>query len=412
MRDNWRRRFLNALALSIAMMAITRQIGTVSLLPGKIVLHTGSVTRIPVSMAVSACVDAPGNAILNLERQTSDGSLKLTAGEAGQTRMTFKLLGLFPVASMDISVENQRRLIPGGQSIGVALRSSGVVVVGASDIGNSPSPARLAGLKPGDIIAQVNGQSITSAAQLPALIGAETACLKVFRNQETLKIDVEPQMDHRDGIYRLGIWVRDSTAGVGTLTFYDPANQNFGALGHAITDVDTGIVMPVGKGALYENSVVAVTPGQKGRPGELTGDFFLTNHAIGQVSANSECGIFGQTFQPLENSLYPDGLPAATRSEVHPGSATLLTTLADGQLGQYDCEIVRINPYTAENTRSMVVRITDPALLNKTGGIVQGMSGSPIVQDGKLVGAVTHVLVNDPTTGYGIFIENMLEAAG
>jgi len=176
--------------------------------------------------------------------------------------------------------------------------------------------------------------------------------------------------------------------------------------------VDTGVVMPVGEGAVYENAVVDITPGLQGAPGELTGDFFVTGRDFGNVTVNSDAGIFGKSRRYVENSLYPEGLPVAAPGEVQEGPATLITTLSDGRLHEYGCEILRINPRPDENTRSMVIRITDPALIEKTGGIVQGMSGSPIIQDGKLVGAVTHVLVNDPTRGYGIFIENMLEAAG
>lgn len=412
MRENWRRRLSCTLALSLGMMAVTSQIGTVSLLPERMILRSGSVTDIPVSMAVSAGVDTPGHVITAIERRGDDGSLRLTAGEAGETSVTFKLLGMLPVASMDISVQDERRLIPGGQSVGVAINADGVVVIGASDLGNTPSPARLAGLRAGDVIATVNGQAVECAEQFPSLVGGEKARIRVVRDGEAMDFDIEPALDSRDGAYRLGVWVRDSTAGVGTLTYYDPQSGGFGALGHAITDVDTGILMPVGEGAIYENRVVDVTPGLEGSPGELTGDFFLTGHAVGEVDVNSECGIFGSADEKFENSLYPDGLPTAVRNEVQPGPATLLTTLSDGVLREYECEIERINPYSSGNTRSMVIRITDEELVAKTGGIVQGMSGSPIIQNGKLVGAVTHVLVNDPTRGYGIFIENMLDAAG
>ena len=412
MRENRRKQLVCTLALSLGMMAVTSQIGTVSLLPERMILHAGSVAEIPVSMAVSAGVDMPGNVIAGIERQGTDGSLRLTAGEAGETCVTFRLLGLLPVASMDVSVQESRRLIPGGQSVGVAINTDGLLVVGASDLGNTPSPARVAGLRPGDVITRVNGQPVGSAEQFSKMIGKDPAELELKRDGETLNVGIVPAVDSRDGEYRVGVWVRDSTAGVGTLTFYDPENGDFGALGHAITDVDTGILMPVGEGAIYENDVVDITPGLEGAPGELTGDFFLTDRAVGEVYVNSECGIFGSSAREFENALYPDGLPAAVRSEVREGPASLLTTLSDGVLREYDCEILRINSQSAGSTRSMVIRITDEELIEQTGGIVQGMSGSPIIQDGKLIGAVTHVLVNDPTKGYGIFIENMLDAAG
>jgi len=412
MRENTRRRLAYTLALSVGMMAMTSQIGAVNLLPERMVLHTGSVTEIPVSMAVSAGVDTPGKVIAGIERRGSGGNLELTAGEEGESRVTFRLLGLVPLASMDVSVREPRTLMPGGHSVGVAINTGGLVVVGSSDLGNTPSPARVAGLKTGDVITKVNGKAVRSAECFSNMITEGAARLDILRDGETMSLDIVPVRDSRDGAYKVGVWVRDSTAGVGTLTFYDPENNAFGALGHPITDVDTGIVMPVGEGAIYENAVVDITPGLEGAPGELTGDFFLTDHAIGQVNVNSECGVFGFSDQAFINDIYPEGLPVAVRSEVEEGDATILTTLSDGVLREYDCEITRINPPSVSDTRSMVIRITDEELIKQTGGIVQGMSGSPIIQDGKIVGAVTHVLVNDPTRGYGIFIENMLEAAG
>ena len=225
-------------------------------------------------------------------------------------------------------------------------------------------------------------------------------------------VSVEPALDPADGAYRLGAWVRDSTAGIGTLSFYDPESGAFGALGHAITDVDTGIVLPVGYGGIYESSVVDISKGKSGEPGELLGQFFDAETQLGEVTSNTDYGIFGTMNEEVANPLYPDGLPVGTRADVHTGPAQLLTTLADGEVRAYDCEIVKLNDQSAPATRSMVIKVTDEELLQATGGIVQGMSGSPIVQDGKLVGAITHVFINDPTQGYGVYIEWMLDAAG
>ena len=209
------------------------------------------------------------------------------------------------------------------------------------------------------------------------------------------------------------MWVRDSTAGVGTLTYYDPESGGYGALGHAITDVDTGVMFPVGEGAVYKNKVVSISRGQKGTPGELTGEFFENAVELGSIEKNTPFGVFGSAdAEMIGDAHYPEGLPVAGRGEVRTGSAQILSTVDGFGVKAYDCEIEKVYSQSSPEARSMVIRITDPELLGKTGGIVQGMSGSPIVQDGKLVGAVTHVLVNDPTRGYGIFIENMLEAAG
>jgi len=236
--------------------------------------------------------------------------------------------------------------------------------------------------------------------------------LLVERAGERAEVEIMPAIDPRDKVYRLGIWVRDSTAGIGTLTFYDPDTGFFGALGHAITDVDTGIVLPVGYGGIYQSSVVDVNKGKRGEPGELLGQFFDADTQIGEIEKNTDFGVFGTTDLPLENALYPAGLPIGTRADIHIGEAEILTTLVDGEIHAYDCEILKLNDQDTANTRSMVLQITDPELLESTGGIVQGMSGSPIIQDGRIVGAVTHVFVNDPTQGYGVYIEWMLGASG
>jgi len=297
--------------------------------------------------------------------------------------------------------------------VGVAMTTGGVVVVGNSDLGRTPSPARLAGLKSGDVIQRVNGAPISGARELSASLAAGgTARLRVIRDGEAMECDVLPVRDERDGQYRLGAWVRDSTAGVGTLTFYDPSSGAFGALGHAITDIDTGVLMPVGEGELFANRVVDVKPSREGAPGELSGDFLGSRCGLGRVTANCEFGVFGRAETPLGNPLYPDGLPAASRSQIHTGAATLLTTLEGEAVREYACEIVRLSDAARPGARAMVVRITDPALLERAGGIVQGMSGSPLLQDGRIIGAVTHVMVNDPSMGYGICIESMLAAAG
>ncbi len=414
MGDRFRRRLSGALAAAMAMLMLSPQLGALSRLPDEMVLDAGTVTVIPVSAALRADASGDEGAIAGVETRTDAGgsSLALTAGDSGEGRLTFRLLGLLPLRTVKLSVQPQRRLVPGGQSVGVAMTTGGVVVVGNSDLGKTPSPARLAGLKSGDVIQCVNGTDVSGAAQLSACLdGGGTARLRVLRGGNVMECEVTPAVDERDGRYRLGAWVRDSTAGVGTLTFYDPRSGAFGALGHAITDIDTGVMMPVGEGEIYANRVVDVTPSRDGAPGELTGDFLGETEALGSVNRNCEYGIFGRAAEPLENSLYPEGLPAATRRQIHTGPATLLTTVDGGGVGEYDCEIVRLSDAAQPAARAMVVRVTDPALLERTGGIVQGMSGSPLIQDGRIIGAVTHVMVNDPAMGYGICIESMLGEA-
>ncbi len=405
MGDRIRRRLGALLAAATAALMLSPQLGALQRLPDEVVLGAGTAWELPVSSAVK--VAATNGAEIDAD---SAGGLTLRAGDAGEGELTFSLLGLLPIRTVKLSVQPRRVLVPGGQSVGVALRTGGVVVVGNSDLGRTPSPARLAGLKSGDVIRSVDGARVTGAQQLSASIAdGEVARLEVLRNGSVVECDVAPVRDERDGQYRLGAWVRDSTAGVGTLTYYDPENGGFGALGHAITDVDTGVVMPVGEGGLYNNRVVAVKPSREGAPGELTGDFLGETEALGRVMGNTESGIFGTADAPIENALYPEGLPVADRAQIHTGAASLITTIDAGAPREYACEVVRLSEAANPGARAMVIRVTDPALISRTGGIVQGMSGSPILQDGRIIGAVTHVMVNDPAMGYGILIETMLK---
>jgi len=297
-------------------------------------------------------------------------------------------------------------LVPGGQSIGVALRTGGVVVIGASDVGASPSPARLAGIKGGDVIVGIDGVQPFSAADVTALLHEGSCLVTYMRNGEEKEVLLTPV--YSEGVYRLGAWVRDGAAGIGTLTFYDPATGRFGALGHPVTDADTGIVLPLSEGTIYENTIVGIEKGKNGRPGEILGSFY-EGKALGDTDINCTSGIFGEADMPLD-SIYPS-IETAPAESVRTGSARILTTVDENGLTEFDCEITRVD-MDAEDGRSFTLHITDDELIDITGGIVQGMSGSPVIQDGKLVGAVTHVLVDDPTRGYGIFIEKMLEAAG
>ena len=301
-----------------------------------------------------------------------------------------------------------KTLVPGGQSIGVAVTTEGLVVIGASDIGTIPSPARLAGLKPGDIITTVDGKKIGGVDELLAALGDKSVKVTYTRNGEAHTVTLKPAKDASDGKYKLGVWVRDSTAGIGTLTFYDPETGRYGALGHAVTDTDAGIVLPIAGGGIYENSIVDVKRGEEGTPGEIIGQFYDGGY-LGTIDENTDYGIFGDAEGTMKNTLYPTGIETADPDQVRTGKAKILTTVGDEGLTEYDAQIVRIEDQNAPATRSFTIRVTDKRLLDKTGGIVQGMSGSPVIQDGRLIGAVTHVYVNDPTMGYGVYIDWMLE---
>ena len=266
-------------------------------------------------------------------------------------------------------------------------------------------------MQEGDLILTANGEKIQSTEHMQSILqenGEDTMVLAVQRNGSHMEVSVTP-VRCDDGKCRLGAWIRDSMAGVGTLTFYDPASGTYGALGHGIADVDTARLMPLASGSIMETAIRAVKKGAQGSPGELKGDFALQRD-VGTLQANTEGGVFGTVTDASFVEL-SEALPVAARQEIHTGAATIRATVSGKDTQEYAVEIIRI--FGGEQpTRNLLLRVTDEQLLSTTGGIVQGMSGSPIIQDGKLVGAVTHVLVNDPTRGYGIFIENMLEAAG
>ena len=299
----------------------------------------------------------------------------------------------------------EKTLIPGGMVFGVRFFTEGVLVVGIPE--GKASPAYSAGVRVNDVILKVDGVAVKDAEGLSHAVdaaGGRAVELTCRRNGKDFTVNVTPRLEESG--YKTGIWVRDSGAGIGTVTFIDPKTGLFGGLGHGICDADTGKPMPLGRGVLLGVNIGGITKGAAGDPGEIRGSF--RQEKLGAVTDNTDRGIFG-IYSKIPRSLYGE-LPIAHKDEVRGGAATILCTLEDGKICEYKVELSSIDP-TAEGGRCFTVKVTDPTLIAQTGGIVQGMSGSPIIQNGKLVGAITHVLVGDPTRGYGIFIENMLEAA-
>lgn len=308
--------------------------------------------------------------------------------------------------------ESERYLIPIGKTVGVKLFSDGVMVVGVSDVsssGNDISPARDSGLEPGDIITHINSSEVENTQQLASIIsdseGGELS-IRAMRNGREMEFDVTPTLS--DEGYRLGAWIRDSIAGIGTVTYYDPSSNSFGALGHGVSDVDTSQLIPLNTGSVMHSSILSVKKGKNGAPGELRGSFDITTN-MGTIKKNTDFGIFGTT-SDLSFEEYGKALPIAKGSEVQDGPAVIYSNINGDEVQQFEIEIIKQFPSRSTTSRNMMIRVTDKKLLEETGGIVQGMSGSPIIQNGKLIGAVTHVLIGDPTRGYGVYIENMLSA--
>lgn len=299
------------------------------------------------------------------------------------------------------------KLVPVGHTVGIKLFSRGVLVV---KLPEGQTPAKECGLQTGDVIVKCGGISVQSTEQFQQLLqqqGSASTDLQVSRNGRQLELSVSPEKNEQ-GTYSIGAWIRDSMAGIGTVTYYDPATGAFGALGHGIADVDTAQLMPFSSGSILPSTVKAVKKGEAGSAGELRGDFDLSGD-LGTLYANTQSGVFGHMEADASCWDVGEALPVAAADEVVPGPATILSNVEGDEICSYDIEILSAGK--SADGRDMVLRVTDPELIAATGGIVQGMSGSPILQNGKFVGAVTHVLLNDPTKGYGIFLETMLEAA-
>ncbi len=319
--------------------------------------------------------------------------------------------------SASVEVLSEKVLMPGGQSIGVKMDVRGVLVVGLEEIegedGEKVNPGVLSGVQIGDTILSINDREVYKADEVQDIINdiKGTVTLKIKRNDEILKVDIAPVVSKTDEMYRLGIWVKDKTAGIGTLTYYDPATAEFGALGHGIVDPETKKILPVDSGLLLEAKVKEVKEGENGDPGEIRGIFYHADTPLGSLAYNCEFGIFGEAYQHIDNPIYSKPLAVGTKEQVELGKAYILTTLKNNEIKRYEIEIESINEQSEPADKSMIIKVTDEELLEECGGIVQGMSGSPIIQNDRIIGAVTHVFVNDAQRGYGLFIEWMLESS-
>lgn len=326
----------------------------------------------------------------------------------------FSNLPIIPFSAAAQSCDDHL-LIPMGNTVGIKMESEGVIVIGLSEVNNgelTSAPAARAGIRAGDIITQLNSKKIRSVEDFREAVdknGKKELTVRVIRDGKQRQLTLLPAVNEK-GKPELGIWLRDGIVGIGTITFLDPENGTFGALGHSVNDIDTGIMLPLRSGSIMSSSILSVKKGSAGKPGELQGNFDLLS-SIGNLHANTNCGIFG-TFEKAAKLNPRQPIPAGKRSELKTGEATILSNINGTSVEEYEIEISRIYPNGSAGTRDIMITVSDPDLLEATGGIVQGMSGSPIIQNGKLVGAVTHVLINDPTRGYGISIENMLEACG
>lgn len=344
-----------------------------------------------------------------LNMADADNTTLVTASGDQNYKTTLKLFGLINIKEVDVKVVDREMVVPSGAPFGIKMFTEGVYVVGLSDVttdGQLLNPAKAAGIKVGDIILEINSEAVATNEDIAAIVSAcqgSSLKLKIKRAGEISYINLTPVKSDADFQYKAGIWVRDSSAGIGTMTYYNPKTMVFAGLGHAITDVNTGDIMPLSKGEIVDVMITGVNKGKTGSPGELKGSF-INENSKGYLLVNNETGVFGRLRIPVSGT---EAIPLAHKQEVEVGPAYIFTTISGNIPAKYDIIIEKVNINDQNQTKNMVIRIIDPKLLEETGGIVQGMSGSPIIQNGRLVGAVTHVFVNDLCRGYGVFAENM-----
>lgn len=385
-------------------------------IPNQVTIFEGQDYSIEASLPASTTIE---NATTAFSAQKDDTSLSLNGKETGEGDMTLELAGI-PLKKVNVNVLSDFKVIPGGQSIGVKLNTLGVLVVGHHQIDTEEgkkSPGEIAGVQVGDIIKKINGKKIEKMNDVTPFVQqsgktGEPLDLVVVRDNEEFKTKLVPIKDKNDHAYRIGLYIRDSAAGIGTMTFYHPETKKYGALGHVISDMDTKKPIVVQDGQIVRSTVTSIHKGSNGEPGEKLARFSADKEVIGNITRNSPFGIFGELNKQVDNGIMDKPIPISLSHQVKEGPAKILTVVDNDKVEEFDVEVVSSVPQKFPATKGMVVKITDEKLLKKTGGIVQGMSGSPIIQDGKLIGAVTHVFVNDPTSGYGVHIEWMLNEAG
>ena len=414
------------LAMAIVASSLTPQAKSFLAFPTAMQVAEGEILPIPLTPGLMERlvfkVKPANNGILTQNGSAPDSSFRpsqgnLIASKPGTIDLELRLFGIIPLKRLTVTVAKPALVIPGGQSIGIFVKDGGITVKQYSSIisgsGRSECPARTAGVRPGDLILRADGQSVNEEWVLAEIIdqaGREKRKVKLVieRNGKNLELEVLPIFCSQNQRYRIGLLVRDNTAGVGTLTFYDPQTQLYGALGHVILDPADNRKEELRNGKIVSAWIQGIEPGRRGRPGEKIGVFQEEKGVLGSVEHNQEYGIYGRIFQKISNPIYPRPIPVAWHSQIHPGPASMLTVINGEEIEEFSLNIEKIFD-DQSGGKGIIVKVTDQRLLQMTGGIIQGMSGSPVIQEGRLVGAITHVFINDPARGYALSAEQMIE---
>ena len=396
-------------AFLIVAFSISPQMRSLYAMPERVLMFEegGTVAELPYPLTIALSEECREVARISGESRSESSP-----------HLVVRLFDFIPVKQIAVEQRPALKVMAGGHSIGVTMQMSGVLVVGFSTVTNASGeerePARDAGVRIGDRIMTVNDTLITDDKDVADLVHhsgklGQAVNIGIIRDGEEELVTCQPVFCAETQSYRIGLFVRDTALGIGTLTFCEPTTGRYGALGHVITDSDTNEEVVCASGSIMPASVSIVHHGMIGHPGEKIGVTWEGAESWGTITKNTRCGIYGTMSANIKNPFYPEALPIASRSQVREGQAQILTVVDGETIESFEIEIEKLRQQGSSVEKGMVLHVTDDSLLTRTGGIVQGMSGSPIIQDGKLVGAVTHVLVNDPTRGYGIFIENMIE---
>lgn len=377
----------------------------ITLLPNNLILIQGETLDLKTIYGITVGGKQDGKVL-----QASSNLNKNKVNDTGKIEVSLNLFGNIPIKKMDVNVIPKTKVVPVGKAIGMKLYTEGVLVVGMSEI-NGKKPYENSGIQEGDAIIEINNEQIENTNDLIETVNksnGKTVEVKYKRNEQTITTSIEPAKVNENE-YKLGLWVRDAAAGVGTMTFYETSSGMFAALGHGIADIDTSELINIESGELTTTNILSIVKGQKGTPGEIRGTI-ENSQSLGSIYKNTGFGVYGkvQNKNKLDINTMEE-MDVALRDEIKTGKAQILCELENGKTERYDVEIKKIYLNNNENNKSMVIKITDEKLIEKTGGIIQGMSGAPIIQNGKFIGAVTHVLVNDPTVGYGVFADIMIK---
>ena len=387
------------------LLIIYAYVFNISLLPSNYIIMQGENLRLYTLLGIRLIEESSYQTL-----QTSSTLEQEKINKIGKVSFRLNLFNLIPLKNIDVNVIPKTTVVPMGNAIGMKLYTAGVLVVGMSEI-EGKKPYENSGIKEGDRIIQINQNQIDNTDDLMKAVNksdGNNISIKYVRDEKTITTSIKP-LKNSSNEYKIGLWVRDAAAGVGTLTFYEPSSGMFATLGHGIMDIDTAELIKIANGELVTTNILSINKGTKGNPGEIRGTI-EAGHTIGSISKNTKFGVFGTINKtPYLNTSNTNEVQVALREEIKTGKAQIICELENGKKEYYDIEIQRIFISNNKDNKSMLIKVTDKKLSEKTGGIIQGMSGAPIIQNGKFVGAVTHVLVNDPTIGYGVFADIMLK---